>query len=316
MHPEGPLNDGAIMTQVHFTMQSLVFGEHSLVNRIKAALRKAKRDENDWTQYLTLLNLRNWAMVGKEKRYVTEQVYVHTKLMIVDDCYVVMGSANVNDRSLLGTRDSELGVLVFDNDRSTADLRGNGKPVLVRNFARELRQKIWRKLFGLEMTACPAWGGAGAATELAAAVDAPASPASWKAIQERAKKNAAIYEAVFDWVPRSNEKALPGTTSPNGASIWPRWKNATKPAEKAGLVKPMPFQPEFWDSLQAASEASSSLAEIKGFISWLPTEWTKDENNNWNFHSALITHRDVPATSDGNATRIADNTPKTPKGIV
>ena len=30
--------------------------------------------------------------------------------MIVDDNYVIMGSANINDRSMLGTRDSEIAV--------------------------------------------------------------------------------------------------------------------------------------------------------------------------------------------------------------
>lgn len=35
--------------------------------------------------------------------------------MIVDDLYVICGSANINDRSMLGTRDSELAVyhLIF-----------------------------------------------------------------------------------------------------------------------------------------------------------------------------------------------------------
>lgn len=36
------------------------------------------------------------------------QVYVHSKIMIVDDCTTIIGSANINDRSLLGSRDSEV----------------------------------------------------------------------------------------------------------------------------------------------------------------------------------------------------------------
>ena len=34
--------------------------------------------------------------------------------MIIDDEVVVLGSANINDRSMLGTRDSEIAVIVFD----------------------------------------------------------------------------------------------------------------------------------------------------------------------------------------------------------
>ena len=39
-------------------------------------------------------------------------IYIHSKLMIVDDCRLILGSANINDRSMEGDRDSELCVLV------------------------------------------------------------------------------------------------------------------------------------------------------------------------------------------------------------
>lgn len=35
-------------------------------------------------------------------------IYVHAKGMIVDDEYVIMGSANINQRSLDGSRDTEI----------------------------------------------------------------------------------------------------------------------------------------------------------------------------------------------------------------
>lgn len=35
-------------------------------------------------------------------------IYVHSKGMIVDDEYIIMGSANINQRSLEGTRDTEI----------------------------------------------------------------------------------------------------------------------------------------------------------------------------------------------------------------
>jgi phospholipase D1/2 len=40
----------------------------------------------------------------------TEMIYIHSKLMIVDDLSVIIGSANINDRSMMGNRDSELAV--------------------------------------------------------------------------------------------------------------------------------------------------------------------------------------------------------------
>lgn len=38
-------------------------------------------------------------------------IYIHSKMMIVDDQQVIVGSANINDRSMLGDRDCELALL-------------------------------------------------------------------------------------------------------------------------------------------------------------------------------------------------------------
>jgi hypothetical protein len=37
-------------------------------------------------------------------------IYVHSKLMIVDDEFALVGSANINDRSMTGLRDSEIAI--------------------------------------------------------------------------------------------------------------------------------------------------------------------------------------------------------------
>lgn len=43
---------------------------------------------------------------------VTELIYVHSKLLVVDDNLVICGSANINDRSMTGKRDSEVCVVI------------------------------------------------------------------------------------------------------------------------------------------------------------------------------------------------------------
>lgn len=48
---------------------------------------------------------------------VTELIYVHSKLLIADDKVVICGSANINDRSLLGKRDSEVCVMITVSHR-------------------------------------------------------------------------------------------------------------------------------------------------------------------------------------------------------
>ena len=69
-------------------------------------------------------------------------MYVHSKLMIVDDHSVIIGSANINDRSLLGDRDSELAIVVEDT-RSVSS-RMNGQPFKAGAFACSLRKSLFR----------------------------------------------------------------------------------------------------------------------------------------------------------------------------
>jgi phospholipase D1/2 len=40
-------------------------------------------------------------------------IYVHSKMMIVDDSYIIIGSANINQRSMGGTRDTEIAVFSY-----------------------------------------------------------------------------------------------------------------------------------------------------------------------------------------------------------
>ena len=66
---------------------------------------------NDPSQYIQFLGLRQHGRINEYSKPQTEIIYVHSKLMIVDDEVVLCGSANINDRSLLGDRDSEIAVI-------------------------------------------------------------------------------------------------------------------------------------------------------------------------------------------------------------
>jgi phospholipase D1/2 len=321
VHSEGMLANATIAVQVYWTMQTLVFGSQSLLNGIRRALKARElrdqkvenydrcfADGNDEYEtvpiercydYVTLLNLRNWTQLGE--RYVTEQVYVHSKLMIVDDMYALIGSANVNDRSLLGERDSELAVLVVDGATTRADVNGTGSQREVRLFAHELRKSIWKKLFGIAGKVRPA-------TELLTAINEPGKPDSWRLIQRRANKNAALYESAFPWVPRSKS---PFAADPNkGASILPTWdEQADAPAgakwgAKGKLDSPMPFQKEFWNAARHTS-AASRLEEIKGFITALPTMWSLGENNRFEYPTDLVADNNGPAVTGPDGTSVA-----------
>ena len=69
----------------------------------------------DPNEYIHFGALRAWQQ-ATSARAVTELIYVHSKLMIVDDKYTIIGSANFNDRSQEGNRDSEMCILYTDDD--------------------------------------------------------------------------------------------------------------------------------------------------------------------------------------------------------
>ncbi|KAK3115484.1 hypothetical protein LTR53_005141 [Teratosphaeriaceae sp. CCFEE 6253] len=79
--------------------------------------------------------------------YVSEELYIHSKLLIADDQVVICGSANLNDRSQLGSHDSEIAVLIEDVQEVNSQMAG--RPWRARKFAASLRREIFRKHLGL-----------------------------------------------------------------------------------------------------------------------------------------------------------------------
>lgn len=65
--------------------------------------------------YITVFSLRNWGKLAGNV-LTTEQVYIHGKVCIVDDRLAIIGSANINERSQRGDRDSELASIIRDTD--------------------------------------------------------------------------------------------------------------------------------------------------------------------------------------------------------
>jgi len=63
-------------------------------------------------EYIQFYSLRQHAKMPNGEP-VTEQIYIHSKVLIADDDIMLVGSANINDRSLVGSRDSELAVRDF-----------------------------------------------------------------------------------------------------------------------------------------------------------------------------------------------------------
>ena len=74
--------------------------QYDTICRSKNSLLQLLKDEfpnkNDFSDYITFHSLRKYDLLGN--CVVADQIYIHSKLLIVDDRYVVIGSANYNDR--------------------------------------------------------------------------------------------------------------------------------------------------------------------------------------------------------------------------
>lgn len=87
--------------------------EYWTICRSSKSLYKRLSHIKDIDQYLQFYSLRQHGETA-EKTPLTEILYIHSKLMIVDDKRLIIGSANINDRSLNGDRDSEIAIYIED----------------------------------------------------------------------------------------------------------------------------------------------------------------------------------------------------------
>ncbi|KAI0317663.1 hypothetical protein OF83DRAFT_1276417 [Amylostereum chailletii] len=116
-------------------------------NSIFSRLRKEGIDPEN---YFAVFSLRNW---GKLRGDVlsTELVYIHGKVCIVDDRLAIIGSANINERSQRGDRDSEIAAIIRDTDMIDGTMAG--KPFKVGRFAHSLRVRLMREHIGVDVDA-------------------------------------------------------------------------------------------------------------------------------------------------------------------
>ncbi|XP_051839136.1 phospholipase D1 [Antechinus flavipes] len=179
---EGDISTGggnALQAIMHFNYRTMCRGENSIIGQLKAEIG------NQWINYISFCGLRTHAEL--EGNLVTELIYVHSKLLIADDNTVIIGSANINDRSMLGKRDSEMAVLVQDTETIPSVM--NGEKYQAGKFAQGLRLQCFRVVLGY----------------LSEPISEILDPVSDKFFKEvwisTAARNATIYDKVFRCLP-------------------------------------------------------------------------------------------------------------------
>ena len=153
-------------------------------NKGMSLLEKLKKKMgDDVNKYIYFFSLRNHGTIKGNP--VTELIYVHSKLLIVDDEKVLIGSANINDRSMTGYRDSEFAVIVEEDKKKESIM--DGKKFIAANYALTLRKHLMAEHFGLNNDD--------------KMLDDPLNSDLWNLMRSRANVNSAIYSDIFDCFP-------------------------------------------------------------------------------------------------------------------
>jgi len=122
--PEGISESASVQAILHWQKLTM----ESMYKRIAAALKRADKHQASPKDYLNFYALANRETevgstasktptpgsaeetLNKTRRHL---VYVHSKMLIVDDAVTIIGSANINQRSMDGARDSEIAVASY-----------------------------------------------------------------------------------------------------------------------------------------------------------------------------------------------------------
>ncbi|KAM0692775.1 hypothetical protein Q7P36_007331 [Cladosporium allicinum] len=206
----------------------------------------------------------------EKENFIQEELYIHGKLLIVDDRIAICGSSNINDRSQLGFHDSELAIVMEDTQPFPSMM--DGKPYAAGQHAATLRRMLWREHMGLlhaqtldahdDPNAQPpgdgdnVWEGG---DEYDAMVGDPLNDELWDMWTSRATTNTKVFRHLFHADPDNNVKNFDDYDAFLGA----------KGSRKAGHL---------YDMYQPVDVVRQELDKIKGHLVWMPLDFLKDAN--------------------------------------
>lgn len=188
--------------------------------------------------------------------------------MIVDDRRVIIGSANINDRSQKGNGDSEIAIVIEDEDWIQS--RMNGEPYSASRFAASFRRRLYKEHLGLIppqtcepnenitsfMRAAPVPNDDESYTREDAAVADPLSDYTINLLNDTARKNREIFTELFRPVPTNLVRA------------WSAYENYVPKTKTNHVVPDIPLD-----------RIKSRLAEVRGAIVEAPLDFLIDEHD-------------------------------------
>ncbi|KAJ5501818.1 Phospholipase D family [Penicillium expansum] len=197
---------------------------------------------------------------------VQEELYVHGKVCIVDDRTIICGSANINDRSQLGSHDSELAIVMEDQD--LIDSQMNGQPYRASRLAATLRRQLWREHLGLLR-----------AQEYDGSGDPNAQPpdVSLNKIDE-GPENEFVMDPLSDGVWNTWTSQASGNTEAYRMLFRADPDDHIKTFEDYDNFRPRGTHKEghLFDPYMPAKDVREKLDLIKGHLVWLPLDFLRD----------------------------------------
>ncbi|TDZ20122.1 Phospholipase D1 [Colletotrichum orbiculare MAFF 240422] len=202
------------------------------------------------------------------RNWIQEELYIHSKLLIVDDRIVVCGSSNLNDRSQVGHHDSELSIVMEDTKLVPSTM--NGQPYQAGWHATSLRRYLWREHLGLlpaqdldgtndpnaqppgENSPNDPWD----QDETWKFVEDPLNDEMWEMWTTNATKNTELYRHLFHADPDDHIKTFDDYDRylpPKGL--------------KSGHI---------FDQFMPAADARKKIDQIKGHLVWFPLDFLRD----------------------------------------
>ncbi|KAA8910585.1 hypothetical protein FN846DRAFT_524598 [Sphaerosporella brunnea] len=190
---------------------------------------------------------------GKQQEvtdFFQEELYVHAKVLIVDDEVMVVGSSNINDRSQQGDHDSELSAVV------------RHKPTVS-----QLRKILWMEHLGLlppqslnagdDPNAQPP-GHSKNVAHIDPLVEDPMSDELWERWTSQATTNTEIYRDLFRTDPDDNIKT------------WEEYDEFTPSRDKVPTG-------HIWNPEQRTPEqVKEELGNVRGHLVWMPLDFLRD----------------------------------------
>ncbi|KAI9253220.1 hypothetical protein BY458DRAFT_521986 [Sporodiniella umbellata] len=256
-----------------YQYRSISHGKNSVFEQLRAANIPIH-------QYIGFYSLRGWGKIkkplsspstlldGKKKKRIRSRTNTNSDDNVtekqnmsysddVDDRTVICGSANLNDRSQLGNRDSEIAVIVEDEDFVESTM--NGQPYKASRYALTLRNQLFREHLGLEAFPNLEMSKSNL-KKYSSTIDPLDDNFYFNLWRKAAEKNTLIYRDLFKCVPDDTVHSIEEHRKfvPDPARIMP-----------GHIAEPWKF---------SSSEIQNKLSQIQGHLVQFPVDYMKNVN--------------------------------------